>query len=141
MYLSALDRQKSAFKVTAVSATANVILNFLLIPILGIVGAAVATSVTLMLNTVLGRQELSKIITIRVEKSTVLNILKASSGMALFIMGYLLFVPLSNVWLALVPVILGGALYVVLILKLDSNINKELKVLMTQMNLPCPYWV
>jgi O-antigen/teichoic acid export membrane protein len=141
LYLSALDRQKSGFKVTAVSATANVILNFILIPIIGIAGAAVATSVTLMLNTVLGRQELSKIITIRVEKRTLLNILKASSGMVLFVICYRLFVPLSNVWLTLVPVIFGGALYGVLILRLDSNINIELKALMTQMNLPCPYWV
>lgn len=141
LYLSALDRQKSAFKVTAVSSTANVILNFLLIPIIGIVGAVVATSVTLMLNAVLGRQALSKIITIRVEKSTVLNIIKASSGMALFVMGYRLFVPLSNVWLTLVPVILGGALYGVLMLKLDSKIYNELKVLMTQMNLSLPYWI
>jgi len=140
-YLSALDRQKSAFKVTAVSATANVILNFILIPIIGIVGAAVATSVTLMLNAVLGRQELLKIITTRVEKSTLLNILKASSGMALFVMGYRLFVPLSNVWLTLVPVILGGALYGVLMLKLDSKIYNELKVLMTQMNLSLPYLI
>jgi len=141
LYLSALDRQKSAFKVTAVSATANVILNFILIPIIGIVGAAVATSVTLMLNTVLGRQELAKIITIRVEHNSLLNIIKASSGMALFVMGYRLFVPLSNVWLTLVPVILGGALYGILILKLDSKMYDELKALLTQMNLSLPYLI
>jgi len=45
-----------------------------------------------------------------------------------------LIVPLSNVWLVLVPVMLGGVVYGVLILKLDRKIYEELKGIMLQMN-------
>lgn len=141
MYLGALDRQKDSFKVTAVSATANIVLNFVLIPVIGIAGAAIATFVTMALNAVLGRRVLSQIITIRVEYSSVLNILKACIVMALFVGSYRMFVSLSSVWLTLIPVVLGGLLYGLLVLKLDRKICDELKAIVTQMNLPWPDWL
>ncbi len=54
--------------------------------------------------------------------------------LASFVGGYRLIVPLSNVWLALVPVVLGGVVYVVLVLKFDRKIYEELKEIMMQMN-------
>lgn len=140
-YLSALDRQKYAFKVTAVSGSVNVVLNIILIPMIGIIGAAIATLVTLMLNAVLAQRELSKIITIRMAKTTILNILKASAAMSVFLMVYRVFVPLSNIWLTLVPVMLGGAIYGILILKFDSKIYDELKGVVEQMNVTWPRWL
>lgn len=141
MYLSALDRQKYAFKVTTVSAAANIALNAILIPVNGILGAAIATLVTMILNAVLARRELSKIIKTRIERKSLLNILKASSGMAVFVIAYRLFVPMSSIWLALIPVVVGGAIYGILMLKLDSDIYNELKVIIIQLNLPWPYWI
>ena len=132
-YLGALDLQKEAFKVTAVAATANIILNFLLIPVIGISGAAIATLVTMGLNAVLARRVLSRSIKIRLEHDSLLNILKASAAMALFVGGYRMFVPLSSVWLTLVPVVLGAGVYGVLILKFDRKIYEELKGIMVQM--------
>ena len=54
---------------------------------------------------------------------------------------YRLVVPLSNVWLALVPVVLGGVVYGMLILKLDKKIYEELKGIMMQMNVTLPEWL
>ena len=133
-YLTALDHLKDLFKITIVSVAANILLNASLIPLIGIVGAAVATLVTMGLNAVLAMWILSKILTIRVDSDSLLNIVKASVMMGLFVGGYRLLVPLSNVWLTLVPVVLGGMVYVVLVLRFDGKIYKELKRLMVQMN-------
>lgn len=141
IYLSALDRQKYAFKVTVVAASANIVLNFILIPMIGIIGAAVATLVTLTLNALLARWFLLQIIKVRVEQNSILNILKASIMMSLFVMVYRFFVPLPSVWLTLVPVFLGGTVYGILILKFDRKIYEELKRILTQMSLPWPNWL
>ncbi|NOR46793.1 MAG: oligosaccharide flippase family protein [Methanosarcinaceae archaeon] len=140
-YLGAMDRQKDSFKVTAVAASANIMLNLILIPVIGIMGAAVATLVTMILNAVLARRMLSQIITIRLEHDSILNILKASVVMALFVGSYRLFIPLSNVWLTLVPVVLGGLGYGILVLKLDRKICDELKGIFIQVNMPWPDWL
>ena len=116
-------------------------LNLLLIPLVGIVGAAIATLVTMTLNVVMGRIILSQIINIRVEYIGVLNILKASAVMALLVGGYRLFIPLSNLWLTLTPIAIGGIVYGVLLLKLDKAICYELKTIVTHMNIPWPNWL
>ena len=141
MYLGALDRQKDSFKVTAVAATGNIVLNILLIPLIGIMGAAIATMVTMGLNAVLARRVLSQNITIRIEHDSMLNISKASGVMALFVGSYRLLVPLSNVWLTMIPVVFGGIMYGILVLKLDRKICNELKGIFTQVNMPWPCWL
>jgi len=140
-YLTAMDYLKNLFRITVVSVAANIVLNALLIPLIGILGAAVATLVTMGLNAVLAMWVLSKILMIRVEIDSLLNILKASVVMGLFVGGYRLFVPLSNVWLALVPVVLGGAIYMVLMLRFDKKIYDELKGITNQMNVVWPEWL
>ncbi len=141
MYLDALNYPKESFKVTAVAATANIALDVALIPVFGIVGAAAATLGSMILNAVLAKRALSRIMTIRLERKSLLNILKASTAMALLLGVYRWFVELSNVWLTLLPVVLGGAVFGILILKLDKKIYDDLKTIATQMNLPWPYWM
>jgi O-antigen/teichoic acid export membrane protein len=133
-YIMAMDQLKELFNITVVAVIANIALNVALIPVMGISGAAVATLVTMSLNAVLARRVLARRIALRVERSSLMNIIKASVVMGLFVGGYRLIVPLSSVWLALVPVLLGGLVYGVLILKLDRKIYDELKGIMMQMN-------
>ena len=133
-YLSALDHLKDLFKITVVAVVANIALNAMLIPTIGIAGAAIATLITMGLNAVLALFVLSRILTIRVESGSFWNILKASVVMSLFVGGYRTVVPLENVWLVLVPVVLGGVIYVVLVLKFDRNIYEGLKEILMQMN-------
>jgi len=140
-YLSAMNQLKELFKITVVAVIVNIILNAALIPTMGISGAAVATLVTMSLNAILARRVLARMITLRVERSSLLNICKASIAMGVVVGVYRLIVPLSSVWLALVPVVLGGAVYGVLILKLDGKIYEELKGIMIQMDLVRPEWL
>lgn len=112
----------------------NIALNTVLIPLIGIVGAAIATLATMGFNAILAMWILSKIITIRVESASLMNILKAAAVMSLFVGGCRMLVPLSNICLALVPVVLGAVVYGVLVLKFDRKIYDELKDIMMQMN-------
>jgi len=137
-YLSAMDQVKELFKITVVAVIANIALNAVLIPVMGISGAAVATLGTMSLNAVLARRILARMITLRVERSSLLNICKASIAMGMVVSVYRLIVPLSSVWLALVPVVLGGVVYGVLILKLDRKIYEEFKGIMVQMSVVWP---
>jgi len=139
-YLGAMNQLKDLFKITVLAVVANIILNAVLIPVIGISGAAVATVLTMALNTFLARRVLARTITIRMERSS-LNICKASFAMGAVVAMYRLIVPLSSIWLTLIPVVLGGGVYVVLILKLDRNIYEELKGIMMQMNVVFPEWL
>jgi O-antigen/teichoic acid export membrane protein len=141
MGLLALDRPKESFKVAAVAATANILLNLTLIPRLGITGAAVATLLTMTLNAVLAYRVLKKIIVVRLEYSSVKNILISSAVMGVFVGGYRLVVPLSSVWLTLIPVLVGGIIYGAILLKLDTNIFNELRDILLKMGIVWPRWL
>ena len=140
-YLSAMNQVKELFKITVVAVAANITLNVALIPAMGISGAAVATLVTMSLNAILARRVLARTITLRVERSSLLNICKASIAMGAVVGVYRLIVPLSSVWVALVPVVLGAGVYGVLVLKFDRKIYVELKGIMMQMNVTWPEWL
>jgi len=140
-YLGAMDMQKNAFKVTSVATTANIVLNAVLIPLIGITGAAIATFVTLSLNALLARRVLARTLTIALEHESLLNILKATVVMGLFVGGYRMVVPIENVWMALVPLVLGAGMYGVLMLRFDRKIYEELKGIMMQMNVVWPKWI
>jgi len=140
-YLIALDNLKDLFKITVVAVVINIALNAILIPMISIEGAAIATLVTMGLHAVLGQRVLSKMIRIKMESDSLSNILKASVLMLLIVGGYRMFVPISNVWLALVPVVLGAGVYVVLVLRFDRKIYEELKGIMVQMNVVWPEWL
>jgi O-antigen/teichoic acid export membrane protein len=137
-YISALDKLKSLFKITVVAVVANIALNIILIPMIGISGAAIATLLTMTLNAFLVKCLLSRIMKIRLEHNSIWYILKASILMSLLVGFYRLIIPLSTWWLTIIPVILGGVIYVILILKFDSKIYDELKGIMTQMNVQWP---
>ncbi len=135
MYLDALDHPQESFKVTAVGVGANILLNIILIPLIGINGAAIATLVTLALNALLAWQVLSRYMTIRMEVDSLSNILVASVIMGVLVGAYRLIVPLSNIWLTLLAVILGGAAYGFLILKLDRNICDEMRTIIERVGI------
>ena len=141
MYLDAMNYPKESFKVTTVAVVVNIVLNVMLIPVIGIVGAAVATLVTMTLNALLARRALSRIMAIRVERGSLSNIVKASVIMGALLGGYRLLVPLSSVWLALVPVAAGGAVYSILMLKLDRKICDELREIVEGLGMRWPQWL
>lgn len=128
-YLCALDNLKKSFTFMMISVIINIILNLILIPILGISGAAVATMINLSLNAFMAKRVLSQTIKIKLDDS-VWNILKATIIMSLFIGIYRFVIPITELWLMIVPIILGGLFYFILIFKLDENIYNEAKTIL-----------
>jgi len=141
MYLDALNHPKESFKVTAFAASANILLDIILIPIFGIEGAAIATFASMILNALLAHRALSGLMVIHVEKQSLCNILKASLVMCLIVIVYRMFVPISSIWLVLFPVLLGGGIFGVLIIKLDKKMHGNLKEIVTQAGLRWPEWI
>ena len=61
--------------------------------------------------------------------------------MGLFVGGYRLVVPLSSIWLTLVPVAVGAIIYGVVLLKLDRGIHDELRAMAAQVGVRLPRWL
>lgn len=141
MYLTALDYPKKSFKVTVSGVILNILLDFLLVPFIGILGAAIATFFTMTLNALLAKRELIRIINISYELDTFRNILYASVIMGLFLGIYRVFIHLSNVWISLVAVVLGGIVYVMSILLLDEKIHDEFQSIAIKVGFPWPDWL
>ncbi|MBU0599032.1 flippase [Patescibacteria group bacterium] len=127
MHLNAMNKQKQAFKVTFVSVFANVILNIILIQLMGITGAAIATMITMILNSYLAYRMLSKALNITIDGSNLKSICKACIGMILVVGMYCLLVSITNIILLVIPIIFGGLVYVIILLKSETKIRNELK--------------
>ncbi len=93
------------------------------------------------LNAVLAYYVLKRISDERLEYPSVRNILVASAMMGLFVGVYRLVVPLSSVWLTLVPVAVGAVIYGVVLLKLDRGIHDELWAMAAQTGERLPWWL
>ena len=125
----------------------NVILNIILIPgwgpipAFGIEGAAIGSVVALLINTLIVGHELKKVMPLKVEGKPLLHILLASVIMGIFVFIYTLIVPLSNVWLTLIPVAAGGIIYFLLLFKMDNGIRDDMKGMVENFGFRWPRWL
>ncbi len=138
MYLSALNRPKDSFNATAIAAATNVILDILLIPVLGILGAAVATLIAMLLNALLAHMALKRTIHVRFNSQEIKNIVVAALAMGLVVGFYRMVMPISSILLILIPIILGAISYIFLLLKLDTSIRSEVIQLGRQIGISWP---
>jgi O-antigen/teichoic acid export membrane protein len=140
MSLTALNRPKDAFLVTLVAATANIVLDIVLIPVMGITGAAIATLIALTLNAVGALFLLSRVISIKFEYNPVKNIIYASSLMGVFLLCIYFLLPLTHVIAVVGVVIIGALVYFFVLLKLDRRMHDELRDLGINLGIPWPRW-
>jgi O-antigen/teichoic acid export membrane protein len=136
MCLNAMDRPRISFSITAVSAVLNILLNIILIPPLGIVGAATATLVTMSLNAALAYIMLKSSLKIRIDLMSTFNLMVSASGMIVFIVLFTYFFPIRSFIGLGLAIGIGAVLYFVLVLKIDRSIRNDLKVLLDTMDLP-----
>ena len=139
--LSASDHAKQSFYATATAAVVNIILNCILIPILGINGAAISTLISYSLNAVLIAYFLRRYISIRIEKRPIFHIIISAAVMGIFVFIYTLFVPLDNVILTLIPVAVGAFIYFFLLFKIDRGIHDEIAGMVKTFGIPWPKWL
>ena len=141
MSLTALNRPKDAFQVTVIASIANILLDIVLIPVLGITGAAVATFIAMTFNAIGALILLSRIIPVKFEYGPVKNIVYASSIMGIFLVFIHFLLPLTHVAAVLAVVIIGALIYILILLKLDREIHDEIRDLSVNLGVPWPRWV
>ena len=141
MVLGAIRRPGEVFLVNAASAVLLVLLEVVMIPALGITGAAAALLVTCLVRSAGARFALSRHMQIKVERRVIGNVLASSAVMALVVAGFRATVPVTHV-AVLVLIILSGALAFFLVLfRLDRGIRDEISELTEHLGLPLPPWI
>jgi len=139
--LNALNHPKDAFWITVIAATANILLDIILIPVLGITGAAIATLIAMTLNAIGALMFLSRIISIKFEHTPAKNILYASGCMGIFLLVIHFLLPLTHIAAVLAAVVVAAGMYVAILLRLDREIHDELRKLCIDLGVPWPEWL
>ena len=131
--LNAVNYPRESFRITVIASVVNILLNVLLIPFFGILGAAIATCCAMSLNGLLAYRILSKIMVLRFEIHSLKIICIAASAMGLAVLIFRLFIPLSTVYLVSAAVCFGALVYALLVLKMDSGIYTEILGIIEEM--------
>jgi O-antigen/teichoic acid export membrane protein len=139
--LSALNRPKDAFQVTVIASIANILLDIILIPVLGITGAAVATLIAITFNAVGVLYFLSRVISVKFEAKPIKNILYAAGIMGICLAGIQLLLPISNVGVVFAVVLFGAVVYTIALFRLDRQIHDEIQDLVVNLGLPWLRWL
>ncbi|MGC9435691.1 MAG: oligosaccharide flippase family protein [Methanomicrobiales archaeon] len=123
--ITAMDRPKAVFLLTGSAAVVNVLLTVTLIPVLGITGAAAATSASTLLQAVGAHRIIRGDLGSVIEWRSIRSIAVSAGGLALFLGVYLAAV--SPTWFpaVLVAVVGGGAVYFSILLVIDDGLRRE----------------
>lgn len=141
MSLTALNRPKDAFCITVIASIANILLDLVLIPILGITGAAIATLIAMTVNALGAHILLARVIAVKYEYQPVKNILYASGIMGLFLLSIHFVIPLTQVLSVLAVVVIGALMYIMVLFKLDREMHGEIRDLCVNLGFPWPRWL
>ncbi|MFC4437780.1 MULTISPECIES: oligosaccharide flippase family protein [Natrialbaceae] len=114
--LRAINREDLSAKSTIVSIVANLILTFVLVPLFGLSGAAIATAVSFGLNTILHAVYLSEFISIRFPIVEVGWALVAAITMTISLLALRHVLPIQTLVELLLVISLGALTYTVVLL-------------------------
>lgn len=138
MSLSALNRPDLVFRATATGAILNLVLNVCLIPVLGILGAAAATFISVSLNALLTIRFLRRFVEVRFDLPTIGHIFAASGTMGFLVLVLRLLVPFSHALITMGTVCLGAGAYLLLLFRWNRGLKEELLELLGQIGFPRP---
>jgi len=138
MTLNALNHPKDSFWITAAVVLVNIFLNLLLIPVIGIAGAAAATLISMLLSVIIAHRVLGHYIIVKMERKPVFHILAATAVMALVVGGLRFAIPVVHLAYLVALIIIGAVVYFVLLLRMDRGIRDEVKGMAVQMGIPWP---
>lgn len=139
--LGSSDHPRQGFYGSLAAVIINVILNIILIPIIGIEGAAVSSLFCVIGNTLVIYHYLKKYMPVYLEKKPLFHIVMSAAVMGGFVFVYTLFVPLSSLVLTLIPVAIGALIYFFMLFKLDRGIRDELAGVVNNFGLKWPKWL
>jgi O-antigen/teichoic acid export membrane protein len=124
-YLMALDHAQKAFYVTGTMAVTNLILDILLVPILGIAGAAFASLITIGTSTLFAHLQLGNLTHIIPERKALLEIAVSAGLMTAGLLGLVRIVTISSAFQAAALVGIGATIYFGSLIAMDEEIRKS----------------
>jgi len=119
--LQGIDRPDLAAKASIISMVLNLFMNVILVFEYGIVGAAVATALSFIVNSVLHAYYLSMFVSIRVPYARIAGCIAASAGMAIVLYTIESTVEIGSLSILLLIIILGVGAYVGFALIIPSS--------------------
>ena len=125
MALSAVGRPRGAFVAAGAGAVALVLGDLVLIPAFGITGAAMALLASTAVATVLARVLLGRTVRVRFERRPLGAIALAAMLMAGAVLAYRAVLPPDSLPILIGAVVLGAAVYLGVVLRLDPTIRAE----------------
>jgi O-antigen/teichoic acid export membrane protein len=140
MSLKAIDRPQDSFRATSVAAVLNILLNVGLIPILGILGASIATALSIGTNALIAYLLLRRHVSVRLESKPVRSILLSSLAMGLAVLILYSIIPLTVVTLFGV-VLVGAGVYFLTLFSLNRAMYQEVRDLVRSFGGPWPHWL
>lgn len=141
MCLGSMNCPRETFAAAAAAALVLLLLDLLLIPMIGITGAAAGLLVSMVVNWVLLHRSLKRRITVRTERHSIRVILFSSLVMGAAVLLYQVIVPLATLPALLGVVLVGGLVYGVLVLRGDQAVHDEIATLVRDLGLPWPPWL
>lgn len=124
--LNALDRPDLAFRVNAAFIVANIVLNVWLVATMGWVGAAIATSTSAAITTVLAYRAFSQLVAVELPFMEVAKQTVAALGMGVVVYSGRLVLP-ERVFAGVVLVGLGSVAYVLLLAVLSADFRTKVR--------------
>ncbi len=124
-YLMAIDHVQMAFYGVGAGITVNIVLSIILVPILGLTGAAIASLANVIISTVIGRHFLHQIIPIIIERSPIGHIVTATVMMTTILLIINLMPIGRSAITTATMVFIGAVIYFFILFKLDESIRGD----------------
>jgi len=124
-FLMATDHAKQAVVGLLTGVSANVLLCVMLIPHIGIAGAAIGAFVNVIISFFIARTYLAQILPLNLEKSTIKHIFIATIIMTLSLLVLGMFPLNPSAIETTIMVIIGGSIYFSVLLKLNQQIRDD----------------
>jgi O-antigen/teichoic acid export membrane protein len=138
MCLNAFDKPKKSFIATAIAAILNIGLNIALIPLLGIIGAAIATLVSISLNAIISYAYLSQLMKVHLERTPILNITLATLAMASVVLMFRFLFGIGSIILIAAVVAAGALVYFLVLFRIDRGIRDDIQSIISAFGIPWP---
>lgn len=126
MCLNAINKPGESCKAMGIAIIINIFLNIVLIPLFGLVGAAIAAVFAVIVNALIAYKALSTHVRLDLDAKALRNILVASGVMGGALLILRLFVPFFHLMVLVAAVVFGTLLFFFTLLKLDSSLRSEL---------------
>lgn len=141
MTLSALGLPRIAAVAALIATAVNFPLNLILIPAYGITGAAGAILVTVIIHAACAGKGLYGQVFLSLDLRALRSIGIASLAMAIVLVLFIRFIPLTQAPVVGISILLGAGVYFLTLIHFERGINTALRGMMQEMGVVFPEWL